>query len=291
MKTIIVPIDFSNESLTGLDLALTLAGKSGAGIQMVHVLTGTKDLPHGVLETKRLEAKINFEDILQEYKTKMDKKISLSYIIKEGKVHKEVDNQAGSFEDSVIVLSTHGRSGFEELFIGGNAYKIVSTSRKPVFSVRNCRNIVKINKIVLPLDITFQTREKVSYTAKIAKMFNSEIHIVTLASTKSKSIVKKLDNYSEQVGLFLKKHEIPFKVEHLHGSNLTDITLDYARSINADLISIMTEQEKNVASLLLGNYAHQMINKAVIPVMSFPTYHIGVILDDLRTQGIYIYDM
>lgn len=291
MKTIIVPIDFSNECLTGLDLALMLAKKSGADIQMVHVLTGTKDIPHGVLETKHQEAKLNFEKILQEYKNKVNKNTNLSYIVKEGKVYKEVDNQAGSFEDSVIVLSTHGRSGFEELFIGSNAYKIVSTSSKPVISARNCRDIINFNKIIMPLDITFQTREKVPYTAKIAKMFNSEIHIVTLASTKSKSIVKKLNNYSEQVGSFLKKHEIPFKVEHLHGSNLTDITLDYARSVNADLISIMTEQEKNVTSLLLGTYAHQMINKAVIPVLSFPTYHIGVILEDLRTQGIYIYDM
>ncbi len=286
MKTIIVPIDFSNESLTGLDLALVLAGKTGAKIQMVHVLSEVKDIPLGVLEKKHEEANIRFEEINKKYNN-----ITLGNIIKEGKVYQEVVNQAESYEDSVIVLSTHGKSGFEELFIGSNAYKIVSTSSKPVISVRHSRKITNFNKIVLPLDITFQTREKVPYTAKIAKMFNSEIHIVTLASTKAKSIEKKLNNYSEQVGTFLTKHAIPFKTDHLCGSNLTDITIEYARSIDADLISIMTEQEKSLSNLLLGNYAHQMINKAIIPVLSTPTYHIGVILEDLRTQGIYIYDM
>ena len=38
MKTIIVPLDFSDESLTGLDLALMLAAKTRANIQLIHVI-------------------------------------------------------------------------------------------------------------------------------------------------------------------------------------------------------------------------------------------------------------
>lgn len=269
MKTIIVPIDFSNECLTGLDLALMLAGKSGDAIQMVHVLTGLTDAPLGAVEQAREKAKIRFEELMQKY-SRLKNQVPLSYIIKEGRIYKEVVHQAESYDDSIIILSTHGKSGFEELFIGSNAYKIVAASRKPVISVRNFKGIKNIDRIVLPLDITLQTREKVAPTAKLAKMFNSEVHIVTLASTKSKNVEKKLRNYSEQVAEFMKKHVIPHKIAHLYGSNLTDITLEYAKSINADLICIMTEQEKSLSNLLLGNYAHQMINKAEIPVLSYP---------------------
>ena len=291
MKKIIVPIDFSNESLSGLDLAYIIASKSGAGIQMVHVLAGIKNMPHGLLEEEHRQAKIKFDAIVQKYDTGENKNIPLSFIIKEGKIYKEVVNQADSFEDPLLVLSTHGGSGLEELFIGSNAFKIVSTSRKPVISIRSGQSVKSIKKIVLPLDITFQTREKVPYTVSLAQIFNSEIHIVSLSSTKNKSIEKKLMNYCEQVGTHLKDHNIKFRTEHLLGRNLTDITLDYARTVKADLISIMTEQERSVSNLLLGNYAHQMINKAAIPVLSFPTYQIGTIIEDLRTQGIDIYDM
>jgi hypothetical protein len=38
MKTLIVPLDFSDESLTGLNLSIMLADKTGASIQMVHVI-------------------------------------------------------------------------------------------------------------------------------------------------------------------------------------------------------------------------------------------------------------
>ena len=38
LKTIIVPLDFSEDSLTGLTMAMMLANKVGANIQMVHVI-------------------------------------------------------------------------------------------------------------------------------------------------------------------------------------------------------------------------------------------------------------
>jgi hypothetical protein len=79
--------------------------------------------------------------------------------------------------------------------------------------------------------------------------------------------------------------KIPCTVNYLHGDNLTDITIDYANSVNADLISIMTEQEKSVGNLLLGNYAHQMINKSYIPVLSFPNYQIRIVADDVWSLG------
>jgi nucleotide-binding universal stress UspA family protein len=185
------------------------------------------------------------------------------------------------------VLSTHGASGFEELFIGGNAYKITSRSRNPVITVRRSKIPLNIDKIVLPLDITFQTREKVPYTVELAKVFRSKIHLLTIRLSNLKSIEKKLHQYAEQVASYLDSHKISYTVDHLYGSNLTDVTLDYSRSINADLISIMTEQEKSASNLLLGNFAHQMINKAFIPVLSFPNYHLRVNAEDIWSLGAF----
>jgi nucleotide-binding universal stress UspA family protein len=286
MKTIIVPLDFSDESLTGLNMALMLADKAGANIQMVHVIgkntdTADNELPEMVYKN----VKMKFEGILQKYKMKSNS--ALSYTITEGKIFKEITGLAEKSEDSMIVLSTHGVSGFEELFIGGNAYKITSHSKNPVITVRRGKIPANIDKIVLPLDFTFQTREKVPYTVKLAKMFGSEIHLLPISLSKIKSTEKKLLQYTQQVASYLETHKIPYTVEYLHGSNRTDLTLDYARSIDADLISIMTEQEKSISNLLLGNYAHQFINKAFIPVLSFPNYHLRITAEDIWTLGAF----
>jgi nucleotide-binding universal stress UspA family protein len=287
MKTIIVPLDFSDESLTGLNLALMLAKKTGANIQLVHVIVKNTGGNNGQMEKENQLAKSKFEEILQKYKEKSNLNFILSYTIKEGKTFKEIGDLADKYDDALTVLSTHGASGFEELFIGGNAYKITSHSRNPVITVRRSKMPSNIDNIVLPLDITFQTREKVPYTVELAKVFNSKIHLLTIRLSNLKSIEKKLHQYAVQVASYLEAHNIPYTVEHLHGSNLTDLTLDYSRSIDADLISIMTEQEKSASNLLLGNFAHQMINKAFIPVLSFPNYHLSITAEDIWTLGAF----
>ncbi len=279
MKTIIVPLDFSDESLDGLNMAMMLAKKAGASIQMVHVIGKNKD-DNEITDEKNQIAKRKFEEILQKCKEGGNINCALNYLITGGKVFSEITALADKFEDSIIVLSTHGESGFEEMFIGGNAYKIASHSRNPVITVRKCKISPGIGKIVVPLDITLQTREKVPYTVKLAKLFGSEIHLITVRGSHLKSIEKKLYKYTEQVCSYIWDHDIPYKVEHLQGGNLADLILSYSASVNADLISIMTEQERSVSNLLLGTYAHQMINKAHIPVLSFPNYHLGNYAED-----------
>ena len=287
MKTIIVPLDFSDESLNGLNLALMLAKKTGANIQLIHVIGKNISANKELLENENQLSKIKFEDIIQKCNEKGDINCTLKYNIKEGQIFKEIAGLAEEFEDPITVLSTHGASGFEDLFIGGNAYKITSHSRNPVITVRRSKIPSNIDNIVLPLDITFQTREKVPYTVKLAEVFGSKIHLLTIRLSNLKSIEKKLHQYADQVASYLDSHKILYTVEHLHGSNLTDLTIDYSQSVDADLISIMTEQEKSASNLLLGNFAHQMINKAFIPVLSFPNYHLRITAEDVWSLGAF----
>jgi nucleotide-binding universal stress UspA family protein len=287
VKTVIVPIDFSEESMNGLNLSLMLAGKTGAMIQMVHVIGKSDDSNIDQIEKEYQIANFKFEEILHRQNEKSIAKNGLSYKILEGRIFESVTNLAEKTDDSLIVLSTHGRSGFEELFIGGNAYKIISHSHTPLITIRGGKVPAVIKKIVLPLDITFQTREKVPYTLQMAKLYQSEIHVLSVRLSNLKSIERKLKTYVDQVADFVKNQGIPCTVDSLSGSNLTDITLDYSRTVEADLISIMTEQEKSVSNLLLGSFAHQMINKADIPVLLFPNYQIQITSEDIWDLGAF----
>ncbi len=66
----------------------------------------------------------------------------------------------------------------------------------------------------------------------------------------------------------LEEENIRYVLESVHAENLTDSTIEYALKINANLISIMTEQEISAKNLLLGPYAQQMVNHSPIPVLS-----------------------
>lgn len=284
MKHIIVPIDFSKESLNGLRLALIFANHLHCSIQMVYVQRPVSEMGRIGLEEEHKAAIQNFDKLVEEYKTKLNKGLELTYIVKKGKIYREVVNQAEAFEDTAIICSTHGASGFEEFFIGSNAFKIVSATDQPVITIRHGSVPHEIKKIVMPIDITSDTRQKVPLTAEIAKVFDAEIHIVAVSSLQTDEVVGKLNAYTKQIGEYLDGLKIPYKTASLVGDNLTDITIEYALDVNADMISIMTEQSKAISNFVLGSYAQQMLSKSPMPVLSVTPQEI-FILGSFATQG------
>jgi nucleotide-binding universal stress UspA family protein len=283
MYRIIVPIDFSDESLHGLNLALLFVKKFSCKIEMVYVQRKSQDYNPGPKEGELKYAEKEFKKIQETYKDKIPQHSSLVYIIKTGRIYREIVNQANSFKDSFIIASTHGASGFEKFFIGSNAFKIISATSRPVITIRGNELPNDIKTIVLPLDISSDTRQKIPFTTELAKIFNSEIHVVTITSMQTDDISNKLASYSKQVCEYLDGHKIKYKTKALVGSKSTDLVLDYADQVKADLISIMTEQVSD-ANFILGTAAQEMLNKSSIPLLSINSKELHV-SGAFRTQG------
>ena len=67
---------------------------------------------------------------------------------------------------------------------------------------------------------------------------------------------------------YLEEEGIPYHRDAIFVDNLTTSTIDYAKKVRANLISIMTEQETSPYNLLVGPYAQQMVNNSPFPVLS-----------------------
>lgn len=267
MKRIIVPIDFSKESLHGLQLAIQLANVANSLVEMVYVQKKSVDYSSGNLEDEHKYAEHRFKEVKKTFESSLLQPEQLTYIIKKGKIYQEVVNQAEAFDDSLIVSSTHGASGFEDLFIGSNTYKIVSATERPVITIRTETIPKQFETIILPIDTTPDTRQKVPYTARLAKMFNATVHIANVFTSDDDLIYKRLRSYSNQVVDYLEKYSINYKLASLKGKNITDTILQYSESVHGDLISIMTEQSVDINNFVLGNFAQQMLSKSNVPVL------------------------
>jgi len=270
MKQILVATDFSRCSLHALEYAIDLANRIKANILLVWVDNTRSDesVYPDVLTGSRKEITDNFEEIVAKYKDQL-KPGEITYKIRKGKVHLEVANQAKYSDAMLVIAGTHGVSGFEEFWIGSNAYRIVTYAPCPVITIRTDYNYREdINKIVVPIDSSLETRQKLPFSTKIAAYFNSEIHIVSLYSTTMKAVHQKVDNYTLQVKKYLKEENVKFNVETVEGENITNSTINYAKEIDADIIAIMTEQEMTTSNLFLGAFAQQMVNHSPIPVLS-----------------------
>lgn len=270
MKKILVAVDFSECSINALEHAITIANKAEAGVEMMFVIKpeSSREMFTEGPQTLSTMVKDKFDEMLEKYQPLMGNN-KLGYLIREGKVYHEIVKEADRKEIFLVMAGTHGASGFEEFWIGSNANHIVSALRKPVITIRGGVSINRnLERIVLPLDSTPETRQKVPFTAYIAKILNAEIHILRVNSSNVLAIVRRIDSYAEQVVKHLEEENIRYVLASVQAENLTDSTIKYAQKINANLISIMTEQEISARNLLLGPYAHQMVNHSPIPVLS-----------------------
>ena len=266
MTNFIVPIDFSVDSLKGLQWAILFSHRKQINIQMVYVLTNSSSFQPSVINEEQKFAETQFKKLIKEYGPAMGNQSKLRYIIKKGKVYREVVNQVNSYKNAVVSASTHGASGFEELFIGSNALKIMAATEQPVFTLRT---IVPgdIRKIVVPIKMHLDTRQKAPVVAQLAKLFDAEVHVISISTRKNKRDLARLETYSKQVLGFFKAKELKTVSKTLVGDSPSSITCTYAEAVDADLIAIMSSaiDKWNVA---FGSYAQQMVKTAPVPLLS-----------------------
>jgi nucleotide-binding universal stress UspA family protein len=270
MNNIVVAVDFSSGSLHALKYAINLGNLTKANITMIWVdKTSGSDSVYSIsVENYRGEVVRRFTEIIEQFQPELTGG-KLDYKLRKGKIYAEVVGFAQSKKAGLIITGSHGVSGFEEYWIGSNANRIVAHALCPVITVRNGFSIKeKINKIVMPFDNTANTVVKLPFTASLANLVAAEVHLLAVFSTSLKTMHKRVENYIEKATKYLEKENVKFITERIQTQNATKSVADYAKGINADLISIMTEQEERQGSGLIGPNAQQIVNHSPIPVLS-----------------------
>ncbi len=279
MQPIVVAVDFSKTSVHALEYSIPLASKLKSDIIMVWVdkVTTTESIYFDTSNENRNEAKKRFEEIIRHYQKQVSKDIKLEYKLRKGKVYHELDGLARTINALMIVAGAHGISGFEEFWIGSNAFKIVTSSTCPVITVRHDFNEGKnIDKILVPIDSSSETLQKLPFIAKLAGVFGSEVHLIATHYSQLRSVQRIADNLADQAAKYLEKHRVKLIKDKIISNDITKMTIDYALNIGADLISIMTEQE-TPANILLGPHAQQLVNQSPVPILSIhPVEHFSL---------------
>lgn len=271
MSNIIAAIDFSDCSINALEHAVSIASKGILDVHMVWVNNPsvTKTTIYSDKSSDLIEdIKKQFSQLIEKYKVRLPES-NMDYVIREGKVYREILDEAREMESLCIVMGTHGSSGFEQFWIGSNANRLISVAHCPVISLRAGISVKhQLERIVLPVDSTVNTRQKVPFTAYLAQLFDAEIYVLSVYASKYKAIQARVDEYTDQVVQYLEEEGIPYHRDSMVVDNLTTSTIEYAKKVRANLISVMTEQETSPFNLLVGPYAQQMVNNSPFPVLS-----------------------
>lgn len=255
---ILVPTDFTKVSDTALDHAMLMAETIKAQIYVIHIVDNKKLVNES---RKRLDA-------LKEM-VRRERSVHIETILRIGSIFEDIDKAAIELDAHLIIMGTHGLRGMQ-FITGSRALKIVTESAVPFIVVQE-RNIRShgYRKLVVPLDLHKETKQKLSLVADMAKYFNSEVHLISPGET-DEFLKNQLERNIMFAESFLRDRNIPYEVEITEGKTdgFVKGILKYSAAIEADLICIMNFHDNGFLSLFNQSYEQQLItNDAQIPVL------------------------
>jgi nucleotide-binding universal stress UspA family protein len=286
-NTILVPYDFSEIAANALGHAVKIAEIYKNQITLLHIVEdgffesifGGNAMKEGLLR-EAIESKL--DKIIQEIKAKND--VVINKKVLEGRVYKTIVKEANEQKYDSIIMGSNGAAGVEQI-IGSTASRVIRHSEQPVVVVKEKTIGNGYQKIVLPIDTTFETRQKVTWAIHLAKKFNSVIHVI-FENEDDEFTRSKLYATVNSVQNLLEKNNVQYVLRSLdeeqYPENFAKDTLQYANEIDADLIMIMTQQEVGFSEFIIGSYAQQIVNQSErVPVMCINPKEGGYVLEGI----------
>jgi nucleotide-binding universal stress UspA family protein len=257
---IIVTWDFTNISQCALEHAIRISRSINHGISLLHIIP----LKYSEKEKESLIEKMNF--VCEETERRFN--IKPSIVIKEGNIFESISEYASNNNTSLVVMGTHGMKGAQKIF-GSWALKVIIGSSVPFIVVQDQpKSHEKYSNIVFPIDFKSENKEKLYWAIYFGKYFSSKVHLFKYPVS-DKSLQKKINTNLNFAIRFLIQNNMDYEIHS--PERTTDFNKDtvaFAKSINADLIIIMTTKYITIFDYMFGAKEQKIIaNSEKIPVM------------------------
>jgi nucleotide-binding universal stress UspA family protein len=260
---ILVPTNFSSQADLAFEQSVLFSLKTGADVFLLHIIPSLRMID-------------NSSDGIDEIQSRLSKMADRFFKETGKKVHTRIE--VGKILPQILAVEKELQPSY--IFIGSDvsAKEMSSTTLKlidrvecpvVVFAGRFDRN--GCGNIVLPLDLSKETKQKIDQTIKIAKIYNSTVHIVSATSFTDELECDKIKAQINQVKSIFDKLEINCVTELLKTKNDIEVMAnainDYADDIKADLVVIMTRQETKLQKFFVGSMAIKLIRKSNVPIL------------------------
>lgn len=260
---ILIPIDFTEQSLLAIKQSYNLAKYTHSKILLLHVYES--------------QGQERFEEISKLSKvTQEESGVETDFMNVKGNIYKEAVRVAEELEATMIIVGLESHMGTKDM-IGASASKFIRESPCPVISIRGKDHRDGCENILLPLDLTKESRQKVDKAIEFAKYFGAAIRILGVFASADEKYENQLHAYAHQVKQYIKSKGIACTNKTLAGDNIAETVVEYANKIEADLIMIMTKTDLNMKEFFVGTTAQKVIDISNIPVLSIrPIYRASI---------------
>lgn len=169
---------------------------------------------------------------------------------------------AESIDADLIVMGTHGRSGWRRALLGSLAANVVHHTDRPVLCIP-AETPPSISKILCPVNFTPVARAALEQAGALAETFDAELLIVHIADAAAEG----MDQASDVTGQFaawIEPHvRDRFRYTHILASgNAAEETIRTAHDTHADLIVLGAEHKRFADATVLGTTTERVVRFA-----------------------------
>jgi len=272
MKKILVPTDFSDHAHYALKVAAQIAKKNGGEIILLHMLELPSQAGDAVGSGHDLPEIMLFKNLaINKLENLMDDEcldgLQVSEIIQFELAFDGIMKVSTINDIDLIVMGSHGASGFKEMFIGSNAEKVVRNSDIPVLIIKKDAGEFNVNKFVFASDFTDEIKKPFNKVVDFANKFGAELELVMINTPSS---FKPTHLAEEIMKDFVSNFRInKYSINIYNDVNIETGILNFSNHISADLIGVCTHGRKGLAHFFNGSISEDLVNHAKRPVVTF----------------------
>lgn len=257
-KKILVPTDFTKAGRCAEGHAIRTAEIIDGEVYFLHIVKEREDVEEA---RKKLDKEVKERN--------KDHKVDIHPMVRIGSIFEDIGDAAAEVEAELIFMGTHGMKGMQYI-TGSNALRVIKHSTIPFIVVQEKPiDDNGYDDIVVPLDLSNETKQKLDISVNLAKYFDSRIHLIT-PKEKDEFLKNQLDRNLKFAENFFKEQGIDYttKIADAKASNFVKPIIRHASEKNADLISIVNLQENSLFGAFASSEEQKLItNEAQVPVM------------------------
>jgi len=255
---VLVPHDFSTVADCAVNHASKIANSFGGEVHLLHVVSKQKEIEP-------------IKEKLTKIAEKAEKHTAATFhvIVRVGNIFEDIGDVASEIGAGFIVMGTHGAKGMQKI-MGSYALRVISNSKVPFVIVQNKdpKKADTYDDIVVPVDYSEVTKQKLAVAANIAIQFGSKIHLFYELES-DEFLKKKLDRELSFAKNYFLERKITYTLNQAEESgSFKKQLIKFAARIDADLIAVVNTQEGALLPDFFGSEEQEVIaNEAEIPVI------------------------
>nr|MBP9079716.1 universal stress protein [Flavobacteriales bacterium] len=261
INNILVPYDFSDCATHALRAAAKLAKLTGATLHLVHVYEDMTDF-HSSNHWKRedLERRLDHVPELAFLKGIPMKR----FMLRQFGITEMFRNQQLRGMD-LIVMGSNGARGLGGM-VGSNTQRVVRIAPMPILVIKHNVEDFDVKDMVYASNFTPLDIEKFDAFRPIVNLFNPKIHLLKVNTPGS--FERSADTY-KAIDRFLQRYELrKFSTTIYNDLSIEEGILNFARGIDADLITMATHGRKGFFHVVNGSVTEDIVNRTNFPVLS-----------------------